>query len=325
VQAIRLNDYGIRWLVVGLIALVALAGCKILRVEIDWYSARGVTIGVIELLIFVLALEAARVIAPRYAHCMDIPADLLLSIIQTAVLIKVFVPVSYIATAAGAHFPLIDATLSQLDMTLFGFNWDASAAWFAVRPAIEWILRVAYNSLVIQAGMLLVIGSVLHPGDRNREFIWAFLVAAVLMSVASPFTPAIGKGTHYMDLLLQIRAGQWHVFSWHGADGVVTFPSFHATLAVLFAYTAFHLHRLAFVVFAPLNALMLVSTPPIGGHYLIDLFGGAVVAVVAIAVIRRMPSKAALTYHSRFFAGICTTAPPVLPASRWRSSRRQLF
>ena len=78
-QAIRLNDYGIRWLVVGLIALVALAGCKILRVEIDWYSARGVTIGVIELLIFVLALEAARVIAPRYAHCMDIPADLLLS------------------------------------------------------------------------------------------------------------------------------------------------------------------------------------------------------------------------------------------------------
>jgi membrane-associated phospholipid phosphatase len=37
---------------------------------------------------------------------------------------------------------------------------------------------------------------------------------------------------------------------------------------------------------AVLNALMLLSLPSIGGHYLIDMIAGAVLALVAIAAYR---------------------------------------
>jgi membrane-associated phospholipid phosphatase len=49
---------------------------------------------------------------------------------------------------------------------------------------------------------------------------------------------------------------------------------------------AARLHRWTLAAFAPFNVLMLVSIPPIGGHYVIDLCGGAAVAVFSIFIVR---------------------------------------
>ena len=36
-----------------------------------------------------------------------------------------------------------------------------------------------------------------------------------------------------------------------------------------------------------LNAVMLIAIPPIGGHYLVDMLAGALIAGLAIVVVRR--------------------------------------
>ncbi len=67
-------------------------------------------------------------------------------------------------------------------------------------------------------------------------------------------------------------------------QGVVTFPSYHTVLAILFAYA--HRGRWSFPIFLLINCLMIASIPSEGGHYLSDVLAGAGLAVVAIAAAR---------------------------------------
>ena len=84
-----------------------------------------------------------------------------------------------------------------------------------------------------------------------------------------------------------IRSGQWTVFDLSRAEGIVNFPSFHTTLAILFVY-AVRRHGWALAIFVPLNAVMIASTVPVGGHYLVDLPAGAGVAAASIAATRSL-------------------------------------
>ena len=59
-------------------------------------------------------------------------------------------------------------------------------------------------------------------------------------------------------------------------QGIVTFPSYHTVLAILFVYTHRGL-RWTFPPVAVLNGLMLAAIPSVGGHYVVDMIGGALV------------------------------------------------
>ena len=83
----------------------------------------------------------------------------------------------------------------------------------------------------------------------------------------------------------ETRASPTPVLDFAKAEGLVTFPSFHTTLAIITTYAV----RGVRYVFAPvcaLNAVVIVATLPEGGHHLIDLVAGALIAAVAIAVAR---------------------------------------
>jgi membrane-associated phospholipid phosphatase len=67
--------------------------------------------------------------------------------------------------------------------------------------------------------------------------------------------------------------------------GIVTFPSMHAAIAVIYIYCA--RHRLwALLVLAPWNLMMLASTPTVGGHYLVDVIAGIAIALASIGLYR---------------------------------------
>ena len=68
-------------------------------------------------------------------------------------------------------------------------------------------------------------------------------------------------------------------------EGIVTMPSYHTVMAVLFTY-AFRRTGLIGYGIATLNLVMLLSIPPIGGHYLVDMLAGGALALGAIAVQR---------------------------------------
>jgi membrane-associated phospholipid phosphatase len=143
-------------------------------------------------------------------------------------------------------------------------------------------------------------------GDRNGEAIWIFIVSGLITAAMFAFTPALGKvgdvGTEYLDVLAQLRSGKWSAMSYDHVQGIVTFPSFHTTLGILFIYVV-RRERWALAVFAPLNILLILSTPTVGGHYLVDLFGGAAVAAVSILVVRSLRQPIAEATLARMWRG----------------------
>ena len=65
--------------------------------------------------------------------------------------------------------------------------------------------------------------------------------------------------------------------------GLITFPSFHAAAAVLLGWL-YYGNRLLRWPFVLLNAGMALSAIVVGGHYLVDIIGGVVVAILGITV-----------------------------------------
>lgn len=139
-----------------------------------------------------------------------------------------------------------------------------------------------------------------------QEFTLAWLLAPMLCVVALPFAPALGGYLNYATsqadypyvlvgaawdfepLISAIRSGELRHLGANPIVGVVTFPSFHAAGAVILGWCGRKAPGGAIVV--GLNGAMLVSTIPIGGHYLIDVAGGILVAALALASAKALVS-----------------------------------
>jgi hypothetical protein len=282
------TDNAARWIFIAAISLVSATGLWALGVGVAWDSLWPLFERPALFLAFALAYSAVGRRVPRLALPMSVASDFLQSGLQVMAMMLAFLPLSYLA--AVPHFPLIDTELARLDVLLFGFEWDAAAQWVADRPILDQVLQAAYFSAVYQAVAVLLIGSVANPSDRNGEFLWQFGIGLILTCAVFIFTPALGKVGHvggYIEALTKIRSGSWAVLDYSHAEGIVTFPSFHATLSILLVY-AVRGHRWALVVFVPLNVLLIAATPTVGGHYLVDLSAGAIVAVASIAITRAL-------------------------------------
>jgi membrane-associated phospholipid phosphatase len=82
-----------------------------------------------------------------------------------------------------------------------------------------------------------------------------------------------------------LRSGPAAVLDFRKMEGLVTFPSFHTVLAIITAY-AFRGFRLLALPALVLNGAVIVSTLPEGGHYLVDVLAGALIAAAGIALVR---------------------------------------
>jgi membrane-associated phospholipid phosphatase len=140
------------------------------------------------------------------------------------------------------------------------------------------------------------------------NFLAVLAVSSLLTGLVVAFVPAEGAYAFYMpppemftsfspkagmwhhDVLMSLRTSPAPVLEFAKAEGLVTFPSFHTTLAIITTYAV----RGVRYVFAPvcaLNAVVIVATLPEGGHHLIDLPAGALIAVVAIVVARAVSHR----------------------------------
>lgn len=224
----------------------------------------------------------------------------------------VFTAIGAISTyhATAMNYPLLDGAFSRMDQAL-GFRW---ADWYAFSHRYVWLYRVlqsAYNSLALQ-----IIGSILFlcaigMQQRCYELWWAALLSLAATSVISGLFPAagtfefygvdIGRAVHLAHFH-QLRDGVSRTYTLSAMQGIVTFPSYHMVMALLLT-NAFRGTRLLGVI-AALNAVMVLSTPVFGGHYLVDMLCGAVIAVLAAALLRALPlltgADGAWTYDFRW-------------------------
>jgi membrane-associated phospholipid phosphatase len=201
------------------------------------------------------------------------------------------------ALVATTAAPLADWWLIMIDEAL-GFRWVPFVQWFQSWPALNKVLCYSYASLFYQPMLLILILSLVRPPCVVR-FVSALSVSLAISMAIFPFAPAVdgyiyfglkavdfpgvevATAWHHLEVLNRARNGLLTVLDLSSIEGIITFPSFHASAAIVCGWFWWKVPYVRYPA-AVLNLVMLVSTIPVGGHYLIDVVGGTAVALASI-------------------------------------------
>ena len=195
-----------------------------------------------------------------------------------------FVVLMYVGGTVGR--PYIDRPLMHCD-ALLGFSLPRLLQRLKDWPIANKLLGLAYDSLLLQtAGVIGILGL---RGDRRplQRFLLQFMVCAwvtwlvfLAFPAEGPFwdtasRPPAHKRTTWNTCMPCERA-DLRISAFAGTEGLITFPSFHTTWALLLAMAYFR-RPLLFVPFALLNLAVILATLTTGWHYLSDVLAGLVV------------------------------------------------
>ncbi|MEK6348308.1 MAG: phosphatase PAP2 family protein [Burkholderia sp.] len=198
--------------------------------------------------------------------------------------------------------PLIDDQLIRIDR-IEGFDWLRSYRWSLGHPLLSRVFHAAYASGLAQ---MIAVPVILGIAGRRTEMVHHItrLMLAILLclTIATVF-PAASAFLHFhiadpgtsdtVSTFFPLRDGSLRIIDLTASQGLVSMPSLHATMAVLFTYA---LRRVAYLAHAAtaLNALMLASTITQGGHYLCDVLAGVALAGLTIVLVKRVRPRVPL-------------------------------
>jgi hypothetical protein len=288
---------GIVWTLIAASAAVVLLGVLFLGFSLVWRTFLGPAVAVI---IFLAAQRIYQTWRPdaRLAAALGSTA-------QIIAFAAVGAPLSYVAASFG--LPLQDHWFDVADRAL-GLDWPALLAWMNTNAALHPLFREVYLSLMPQTVLVILALSLAGRFEWLRIFVLAFLFAALLTVGVAAIVPAEGvwgfyslKPAAYPDIVPAtreihltifhgLREGSYRLLMADGAEGIITFPSLHAALAVLLIFGLWPIPVLRWMALV-LNTLMLVSIPVDGGHYFIDVAAGLAVAGVSLAAARRLAER----------------------------------
>ncbi len=270
------------WIALGLLVLV----------DVVWSFAAGFhfRFGVTDVSVPLVALAIALGLRAldRYeiaALIGEYLALTLFAVIALAVL-------TYLCCAVG--LPRVDDALLRADHAL-GFDWLYWFNWLQTHHALKAVLAWSYASMPYQALYFGVLFGMMNKSARLREMFWIVMIGAVVTSIGSVAMPALGpfkiygleRSGDFVAVMEQLRHRDHLDFAIATLTGVVSFPSFHTMMALTYIYcfrgTGWIGHGTGLI-----NVVMLAGVPFFGGHYLVDMLAGAVVAAVVIAVARRI-------------------------------------
>ncbi len=203
-------------------------------------------------------------------------------------------------TIAGTR---VDAALAAIDRGI-GVNWPAMMSVAADHPVFNAVLKAAYESMLPQIAVLVVVLGIWGKSEQAYSFCIAVATGALICIATFTIMPAFGAFsvytlpadvTHRLNVLLDahyardliglLAHGPGHI-SVAAMKGLIGFPSYHAVLALLVIWYARELPVIRWFALG-LNVLVLISTPIQGGHHVIDVIGGVAVTAVAIWVAGR--------------------------------------
>ena len=139
---------------------------------------------------------------------------------------------------------------------------------------------------------------------RSREFVSTIILGGILCIGISGLIPTAGAAGHYapgsdfylgytiivdrayMQDFFDLRNGINVIISLAEPKGLISFPSYHACMAVL-VVIAFRGLGYIFWLMLVMNFCVIATTPVEGGHHLTDVLGGIVVAFAAFVLVRR--------------------------------------
>ena len=240
------------------------------------------------------------------------PAFALISMAQLDLLFVCGTPLTYIA--ASAALPLQDATLSYWDQCL-GLDWNAYYNFSITRPLVLQYACFFYAMIVWPCMGVPILLGLTRNFIRLQQFTMACTLTVLATAIISALLPAIGtyqqyglsaetaafKATGYLiqlDRLPLARDGTLRVLNLSQIGGIITFPSFHAAVAMLAMWGLWCLWWMRPLALITMGG-MLIATPLLGGHYFVDVIAGVLVAAVAIVVFTRLGTLSAIMQVAR--------------------------
>lgn len=252
--------------------------------------------------------------------CRFVPPFQIVNAAQTIAHGLLFLVLFSVAAVLAAYslqrfaFPLQDNLFNSIDEA-FGLSWPAYAHWVDSHLGVQNLFRFAYDTVQIQTALPLVVLAFANRHSEVRAYLLAFAIALTATLVISALMPGGGPivfadrtsfeiigftGATPLDHLARLREAGPFVLS-EPPGGIATFPSFHATIAVLVPLTL-RKHRRTLLALLVLNAFMLGGTVTEGAHYFCDLVAGCAMAFFAHAVatsIIRMEDRLASRVERR--------------------------
>jgi membrane-associated phospholipid phosphatase len=224
-------------------------------------------------------------------------------------------PLSYLAAAAGGAFPLQDAVFEAADRAL-GLDWRGMLGWMNEHTIGHTVFTLAYMSFTLQAAVTMLALAFFGWLVQLRIFMLALALSALVCIAISAILPAQGiwgflnlsaadypaiiPATRELHLPIfhGLRDGSFRALTGLTSEGIITFPSFHTALGVIFVVALWPIPVLRWFGIV-INALMMVSIPIDGGHYFIDMVAGTVIALFCVAAARAIATRAG---HAPFAA-----------------------
>ncbi|MBV9289846.1 MAG: phosphatase PAP2 family protein, partial [Hyphomicrobiales bacterium] len=183
-----------------------------------------------------------------------------------------------------------------------GFDWAAWRYWLNAHFVLENALRAIYSySLPVQLGLLTCLQSFASLEIRMQRLCFAAQLSLLITLVVAALFPTLGPynyfdihgaanapnlfpaatGDHVNDIF-NLRSTS-PIIPFERMQGIITFPSFHAELGILFVWSVWPVRFMRLIAIA-INGLMIAAVPLCGAHYLTDVVAGAVVAGAAILI-----------------------------------------
>lgn len=279
-------------------AWLILLGILLLVAALQWRTPLWVEpAGLLPISLATLALGGA---ASFYARVRVRPnfSAMCLSLLQILLFSTIGSLLSYLLAREGG--PLWDTTLARWDAAI-GFDWLSYVRWIDDHGWMVLPLKIAYASLIPQILILVLAQGFAGRISDMRRMIFAAMLCGTITILLSPLFPAVSNFVHlglqsqdfthvdpwagYIHLAdyQSLRAGTMHSLMLTKAQGIITFPSYHAGLATvtLWAFWRTPWVRWPGVVTA---ILTIVATPVDGGHYLVDILAGIALASACIAL-----------------------------------------
>ena len=196
---------------------------------------------------------------------------------------------------AASPMPLQDRYIVKMD-ALLGFDWPSFYAFVSSHHSLAQLFRYFYAGLTPQGFLIMMVVGVIYP-QRPNYFIMAYIVSLLIIFTLFFFVPVAGAFVYFQHLdlpaarfcehFLQMRNHTMSAIPMDDLRGIIQFPSFHVSSAVILTYF-FRRLPVIFPLAVAVNAGMSVAALYVGGHYLTDVIAGVGVAVVTIAIVRRL-------------------------------------
>ncbi len=308
------------WLLLAAMCLCFLAMQPREPLRVD--AARAVLpgVGIAALAVWVMLAKGERLRAAAVAF------------LQMTLFTLLGVALAY-AAAAGAG-ALRDAQLAAADRAL-GFDWPALRAALDGAPVLLWVFRAAYASLIAQMVVVILALAVAGRIERLRVAVCAAVLAGFVTILVAALVPAMGNlfdpaGYHHLPasiawqergIITGLRDGSLRVLDLSAMMGIVSFPSYHATLAAIFvwAFRGLPWGRRG----TAWAALTIVATPVFGGHYAVDVLAGLLLAPASLWAAKRLVRVDASALRAASMRWAARAAPSAGIARPIRSAARR--